>query len=309
MNKIRIISLSVNEELANQISYELGLRVTKTTLKHFADGEVSFECGECVRGDDIYIVQSTCFPANDTLMEVLICADACKRAGAKSITCVMPYYGYSRQDRKGDTRQSISAKLVADLLTAAGVTRVLCLDLHATQIVGFFNFPVDNLSPTKLFCDTIKDRGNIVCVSPDHGGVVRTTKFAKELNAPLAIIDKRRPEANKSEIVSIVGDIKGKDCIIVDDIVDTAGTLCHAADELKKLGAKSVSAYITHGVLSGEAINVINASGLDSLTITDSITHRNCDISSNKIHHVCIASMIAKAIKALEDGESIEGDL
>lgn len=306
MNQIRIISLSVNEDLANKVSYLLGLRVTKTTLKHFSDGEVLFECNECIRGDDVYIIQSTCAPANDTLMEVLICVDACKRAGAKSITCVMPYYGYCRQDRKGDARQSISAKLVADMLSIAGVTRVLCLDLHATQIVGFFNVPVDNLSATKLFCDSIRDRENIVCVSPDHGGVVRTTKVAKVLNSPIAIIDKRRPEPNKSEIVSIVGDIKDKDCIIVDDIVDTAGTLCHAADALKDLGARSVSAYITHGVLSGDAINIINNSKLDNLTITDSIPLSE-NKKSVKINVITIETLLANAIKSIENGESING--
>ena len=308
MNRIRLISLSVNKELANQVASLLGMLVTQTTLKRFADGEVLFNCDECIRGDDVYILQSTCSPANDTLMEVLICADACKRAGAKSITCVMPYYGYSRQDRKGDTRQSISAKLVADLLTAAGVTRVLCVDLHATQIVGFFDFPVDNLSATGIYYNILKDKdlSNMVCVSPDHGGVVRTTKLATKLGVPLAIIDKRRPEPNKSEIVSLVGDVKDKDCIIVDDIVDTAGTLCNAADELKKLGAKSVTALITHGVLSGPAIERIKSSGLDELYITDSIPlteEKKCD----KITVVSLKEMLAQAIYALQSGLLVDG--
>ena len=308
MNRIRLISLSVNKELANQVANLLGMLVTQTTLKRFADGEVLFNCDECIRGDDIYILQSTCSPANDTLMEVLICADACKRAGAKSITCVMPYYGYSRQDRKGDTRQSISAKLVADLLTASGVTRVLCVDLHATQIVGFFDFPVDNLSATGIYYNILKDKdlSNMVCVSPDHGGVVRTTKLATMLGVPLAIIDKRRPEPNKSEIVSLVGDVKGKDCIIVDDIVDTAGTLCNAADELKKLGAKSVTALITHGVLSGPAIERIKSSELDKLYITDSIPlteEKKCD----KIIVVSLKEILAQAIYALQSGLLVDG--
>lgn len=309
MNKIRLISLSVNSELAKDIAKYLGIAVTNSTLKRFADGEILFNCEECIRGDDIYIIQSTCSPANDTLMEVLICVDACKRAGAKSITCVMPYYGYSRQDRKGDTRQSISAKLVADLLTAAGVNRVLCVDLHATQIVGFFDFPVDNLSPVSIFEDKIRfscivDVDNLVCVSPDHGGLVRTTKLATRLNAPIAIIDKRRPEPNESEIVSLVGDVKDKDCIIVDDIVDTAGTLCNAANELKKLGAKSVRAFITHGVLSDPAIERIKASKLDYCYITNSIpltANKKCD----RIIVLSLAELLANAINSLEKGLSL----
>jgi ribose-phosphate pyrophosphokinase len=310
MDKIRLISLSVNKELADDIAKYLGIQVTESTLKRFADGEILFNCDECIRGDDIYIIQSTCSPANDTLMEVLICVDACKRAGAKSITCVIPYYGYSRQDRKGDNRQSVSAKLVADLLTAAGVNRLLCVDLHATQIVGFFNFPVDNLSPVNIFEDRVRltsNVNNLVCVSPDHGGLVRTTKLATKLNAPIAIIDKRRPEPNKSEIVSIVGSVKDKDCIIVDDIVDTAGTLCNAANELKKLGARSVMAFITHGVLSEPAVDRIRDSGLDYCYITDSIPltkNKKC----NKIIVLSLAEVLANAINSLEKGLSLGGN-
>lgn len=307
---MKFFSLSANTELAKNIcSYfktVLGrnLSLCESALTHFADGEVLFETKEPVRGENVVILQSTSAPANDTLMELLICVDACKRASAKSITVIMPYYGYSRQDRKGDKRQSISAKLVADLLQTAGVNHLMCFDLHATQIVGFFNIPVDNISATSLFYNKLKheDLTDVVCVSPDHGGVVRTTSLATKLNVPIAIIDKRRPEPNKSEIVSIVGDIKDKRCIIVDDIVDTAGTLCHAADKLKELGAKSVEAYITHGVLSGEAVSLIEKSSLDKLVITDSISLKT---SSSKIQVLSLAELLSKLILALMENRPL----
>lgn len=302
---MKMFYLSTNKDLAEKIAayakevlFET-LPLTEGILTHFADGEVLFESREPVRGEDVFIIQSTCAPANDTLMELLICIDACKRASAKSITCIIPYYGYARQDRKGSQRQSISAKLVADMLSAAGATSIVCVDLHATQIVGFFNIPVDNISATSLFYHKLKheDRNNLVCVSPDHGGVVRTMALASKLNVPIAIIDKRRPEPNKCEIVSLVGDVKGKDCVIVDDIVDTAGTLCNAADELKKLGAKSVRAFITHGVLSKNAVDLIDKSGLDELCITDSIPLRR---KSQKITVVSLAGLLAEIIVALK---------
>ena len=293
-------SLNLGERICAYFKQVLcqDLSISESVLTHFADGEVLFESKEPLRGEDVFILQSTCAPANDTLMELLICIDACKRADAKSITCIIPYYGYARQDRKGSARQSISAKLVADMLQTAGADRVLCLDLHASQIVGFFDIPVDNISATSLFYNKLKNDKleDVVCVSPDHGGVVRTTALATKLNVPIAIIDKRRPEPNKCEIISIVGDVKDKRCIIVDDIVDTAGTLCNAANELKKLGAKSVEAYITHGVLSLDAVNKIEASGLDELTITDSIPLKR---DSTKIKTISLAPLLSRIILAL----------
>lgn len=301
---MKLFSLSANTKLAESICEYFktvlckNITLADSALTHFADGEVLFETKVPVRGEDVIILQSTCAPANDTLMELLICVDACKRASAKSITVIMPYYGYSRQDRKGNKRQSISAKLVADLLQTAGVNRLICVDLHATQIVGFFDIPVDNMSAVPLFYNKLKNDNlkNVVCVSPDHGGVVRTTTLATKLNVPIAIIDKRRPEPNKCEIVSIVGDVKGKRCIIVDDIVDTAGTLCNAANELKKLGAESVEAFITHGVLSLDAVDKIEKSGLDKLVITDSIPLRK---ESSKIEVISLNELLAKIILAL----------
>ena len=301
---MKLFSLSANTKLAESICQYFKTVLCKnvvladSALTHFADGEVLFETKVPVRGEDVIILQSTCAPANDTLMELLICIDACKRASAKSITVIMPYYGYSRQDRKGNKRQSISAKLVADLLQTAGVNRLICVDLHATQIVGFFDIPVDNMSAVPLFYNKLKNDNlkNVVCVSPDHGGVVRTTTLATKLNVPIAIIDKRRPEPNKCEIVSIVGDVKGKRCIIVDDIVDTAGTLCNAADELKKLGAERVEAFITHGVLSLDAVDKIEKSGLDKLVITDSIPLKR---ESSKIEVISLNELLAKIILAL----------
>ena len=301
---MKLFSLSANKKLAESICNYFksvlckNVNLAESALTHFADGEVLFETKVPVRGEDVIILQSTCAPANDTLMELLICIDACKRASAKSITVIMPYYGYSRQDRKGNKRQSISAKLVADLLQTAGVDRLICMDLHATQIVGFFDIPVDNMSAVPLFYNKLKNDNlkNVVCVSPDHGGVVRTTALATKLNVPIAIIDKRRPEPNKCEIVSIVGDVKGKRCIIVDDIVDTAGTLCNAADELKKLGAERVEAFITHGVLSLDSVDKIEKSGLDKLVITDSIPLRK---ESSKIEVISLNELLAKIILAL----------
>lgn len=301
---MKLFSLSANTKLAESICEYFktvlckNVTLADSALTHFADGEVLFETKVPVRGEDVIILQSTCAPANDTLMELLICVDACKRASAKSITVMMPYYGYSRQDRKGNKRQSISAKLVADLLQTAGVNRLICVDLHATQIVGFFDIPVDNMSAVPLFYNKLKNDNlkNVVCVSPDHGGVVRTTALATKLNVPLAIIDKRRPEPNKCEILSIVGEVKGKRCIIVDDIVDTAGTLCNAADELKKLGAERVEAFITHGVLSLDAVDKIEKSGLDKLVITDSIALKK---ESNKIEVISLNELLAKIILAL----------
>ena len=305
-NRLKIISLSANVELAKEVAGLLGVNVTKSDLIHFADGEVLFQGTESFRGDNVYIIQSTCAPVNERLMELLVCIDACKRASARSITCIVPYFGYARQDRKAKPRQPITAKLVADMLTVAGADRVVCVDLHSLQLTGFFDIPVDNISALPLIHAYFKDRdpSTTVCVSPDHGGVVRTTKLAERLNCPIAIIDKRRPEPNKAEITAIVGEIEGKDCIIVDDIVDTAGTLCAAADKLIELGAKSVEAVISHGVLSRDAVKKIESSHLRKLVITDSIPLPDIKKSS-KIDVMSLAPLLKETIASLEEGRSL----
>ena len=275
-------------------------------MSHFADGEILFTGKKSFRGDNVYIIQSTCTPVTERLMELLLCIDACKRASARTITCIIPYFGYARQDRKSKPRQPISAKLVADMLETAGAQRIVSSDLHASQLAGFFNIPVDDVSPVTLFYRYFKDLnlGDIVCVSPDHGGLVRTSKLAGKLNAPLAIIDKRRPEPNKAEILSIVGEVKDKTCIIVDDIVDTAGTLLIAVDKLYDLGAKAVYAAVTHGVLSLDAIEKINQSRLKKLVITDSIPLEEGK-KTNKIDVISLAPLFSKIIVSLEEGKSL----
>ena len=305
-DRIKIVSLSANINLANAIAKSIGIDVMKSTLTHFADGEILFEGGESFRGENVYIIQSTCNPVNERLMEVLICIDACKRAGANSITCVIPYFGYSRQDRKAKARQPITCKLVADLLSVAGATRVVCVDLHASQTQGFFSCPVDDISSMPLFYSYFKKLNleDVVCVSPDHGGVVRTSKLAEKLNAPIAIIDKRRPRPNVSEVVGIVGDVKDKNCIIVDDMIDTAGTLCKAALALKELGAKKIYAAAAHGVLSKNAICNIENSVIDKVLITDSIPLTE-DKMSEKIEVLSLAEILAKIIVALDTGTSL----
>ncbi len=302
-NRIKLISLSSNIEMTEEMAKILGIEAYPHSLVQFADGEVIFEGKESVRGCNVYIVQSTCTPVNDKLMELLLCVDACKRASAKSITCIIPYFGYSRQDRKAKARQPISAKLVADLITTAGADRVVCTDLHASQIQGFFNIPVDDVSALPVFYNYFSHLGleNITCVSPDHGGVVRTSKLAEKLNAPIAIIDKRRPEPNKAEIVGIVGDIKDRDCIIIDDICDTGGTLCLAANKIKELGAKHVYVAISHGIFSRDAIEKINASAIDKIIITDSIPLPE-NKKSDKIEVVTLAPLFALLVDGLEKG-------
>lgn len=304
--RLKLVSLTANKEMAEAIAKMIGVEVLPTEVSHFADGEILFTGKKSFRGDNVYIIQSTCSPVTERLMELLLCIDACKRASAKSITCVIPYFGYARQDRKAKPRQPISAKLVADMLEIAGAQRIVSTDLHASQLAGFFNIPVDDVSPVTLFYRYFKDLhlNDVVCVSPDHGGLVRTSKLAEKLNAPLAIIDKRRPEPNKAEILSIVGDVKDKNCIIVDDIVDTAGTLLIAVEKLKELGAKRVYAAITHGVLSLDAVEKIKNSNLDKLVITDSIPltkDRECE----KIDVVSLAPLFSKIIVALDEGKSL----
>ena len=304
--RLKLIALTANTEMANSMAKMIGAELLPTTVKHFLDGEVLFESQKSFRGDNVYIIQSTCPPVTERLMELLVCIDACKRASAKSITCVVPYFGYARQDRKAKPRQPITARLVADMLEVAGADRVVCTDLHASQLVGFFSIPVDDISPIPLFYKYFANLhlDDIVCVSPDHGGVVRTRNLAEKFDAPLAIIDKRRPEPNKAEILSIVGDVKDKNCIIVDDIVDTAGTLLIAVDKLYELGAKKVYAAISHGVLSRDAVDRIKASKLEKLVITDSIPlpeEKKCD----KIDVVSLAPLFSRILVALEEGGSL----
>lgn len=304
--RIKLLSLSANTELTKEIAKLIGVDVMKSELTRFADGEILFQGCESFRGDNVYIIQSTCNPVNDRLMEVLICLDACKRAGARSITCVIPYFGYSRQDRKAKARQPISCKLVADLITTAGADRVVCVDLHASQTQGFFSVPVDDLSSLPLFYKYLKTQNldNVVCVSPDHGGVVRTSKLAEKLGCPIAIIDKRRPRPNVSEVIGIVGDVKDKTCIIFDDIIDTGGTLCKAALKLKELGAKQILALASHGILSRNAIENIENSVIDKVVITNSIPLSE-EKHINKIEVLSLAPLLSEVIMALEDGTSL----
>ena len=307
LDRLKIVSLTANTDMAIEIAKTLGVEVLPTELTHFADGEILFTGKKSFRGDNVYIIQSTCAPVTERLMELLICIDACKRASAKTITCVIPYFGYARQDRKAKPRQPITAKLVADMLTAAGADRIVSTDLHASQITGFFNIPVDDVSPMVLFYRYFKDlkiKDDIICVSPDHGGLVRTSRLAEKLNAPLAIIDKRRPKPNKAEILSIVGDVKDKVCIIVDDIVDTAGTLLIAVDKLMELGAKRVYAAVTHGVLSLDAVDRINNSQLYKLVITDSIPLTEAK-KSDKIDVISLVPLFSRIITSLEEGKSL----
>ena len=307
LDRLKIVSLTANTDMAIEIAKTLGVEVLPTELTHFADGEILFTGKKSFRGDNVYIIQSTCAPVTERLMELLICIDACKRASAKTITCVIPYFGYARQDRKAKPRQPITAKLVADMLTAAGADRIVSTDLHASQITGFFNIPVDDVSPMVLFYRYFKDlkiKDDIICVSPDHGGLVRTSRLAEKLNAPLAIIDKRRPKPNKAEILSIVGDVKDKVCIIVDDIVDTAGTLLIAVDKLMELGAKRVYAAVTHGVLSLDAGDRINNSQLYKLVITDSIPLTESK-KSDKIDVISLVPLFSRIITSLEEGKSL----
>lgn len=304
--RLKLIALSANVDMAKAIAKDIGAELLPTEVIHFADGEILFESKKSFRGDNVYIIQSTCPPVTERLMELLVCIDACKRASAKSITCIIPYFGYARQDRKSKPRQPISAKLVADMLEVAGANHIVCTDLHASQLVGFFSIPVDDISPIPLFYKYFASLNldDVVCVTPDHGGLVRTSKLAERLNAPIAVIDKRRPEPNKAEILSIVGDVKGKNCIIVDDIVDTAGTLLLAVNKLYELGAKKVYAAASHGVLSKDAVEKIKNSQLEKLIITDSIPlseDKKCD----KIEVVSLAPLFAKIVVALEEGKSL----
>ena len=305
---MHIISGNSNPILAKEISSELNEKIIDVTVTKFADQEVFVEINENIRGKNIFIIQSTSMPANDHLMELLITIDALKRASAQTVTAVIPYFGYARQDRKVGPRTPISAKLVADILTTAGIDRLLTIDLHAGQIQGFFDIPVDNLFAAPVITKDIKKNYNnkdIVVISPDVGGVVRARGIAKRIDGDLAIVDKRRDKPNVSEVMNIIGDITGRDCIIVDDIVDTAGTLCNAADALIEAGAKSVSAYITHGVLSGPAVERIKNSKLNELVITDSIAPTKLILDASNIRILNLAPLIAEAIRRISSDSSV----
>jgi ribose-phosphate pyrophosphokinase len=300
---------NANPVLAQDIARHLMIPLGRAYVGRFSDGETTVELMENVRGRDVFLVQSTCPPANDTLLELLVMADACRRASAGRITAVIPYFGYARQDRRPRaTRVAITAKLVANMIASAGVNRVLTIDLHADQIQGFFDIPVDNVyaSPV-LLGDAWKQKyGNMIVVSPDVGGVVRARALAKRLDdADLAIIDKRRPRPNESKVMNIIGDVEGKSCVLVDDMVDTAGTLCQAAAALKEEGAVRVVAYITHAVLSGQAIERISASVLDELVVTDTIPLSDSGRACSKIRQLSVAGLLAETMRRIRDEESV----
>ncbi len=304
---MKLISGNSNGVLAQKIANYLDLPLCKTTVKRFADNEIFVTIDENVRGEDVFVIQSTSAPANDHLMELLICIDALKRASARRITAVLPYFGYARQDRKTGGRTPISAKLVANMITAAGANRVLTMELHAGQIQGFFDIPTDNLFVTPVVEDDIRTNyklENLMIVSPDVGGVVRARSLANRLGALLAIVDKRREKPGESEVMNIIGDVTGKDCILFDDIVDSAGTLCNAAGAIMAKGANSVSAYVAHGVLSGAAFDRVTASALKELVVTDSIFHHDREIP-NKVRQVEVAPLIGEAIRRIANEESV----
>lgn len=305
---IKLVSGNSNRELAQNIANYLETPLTKASVRRFADQEVFVEIQENVRGEDVFIIQSTSFPTNDNLMELLIITDALRRASARRITAVIPYFGYARQDRKTDSRTPISAKLVANIITRAGADRVLTMDLHAGQIQGFFDIPTDNLFVAPVFVADIKERHageNIMIVSPDVGGVVRARAFARRLDCNLAIVDKRRERAGESEVMNVIGDVTGKSCILVDDIIDSGGTLINAAEALLSRGAKEVSAYITHGVLSGGAVARIAASRMKELVITDSIQPTEAVKIARNIRVLSIASLVGEAIHRTASEESV----
>ena len=305
---MKILTGNSNRPLAEAISACLNLPLTQASMRRFSDMEVFVEINENVRGEDVFIIQSTSYPANDNLMELLVAIDALRRASARRITAVLPYYGYARQDRKSDGRTPISAKLVANLITVAGANRVLTLDLHAGQIQGFFDIPTDNLYAAPVLTKDIQQRftgRDLVVVSPDVGGVVRARAVAKRLDADLAIIDKRRERAGVSEVMNIIGDVRDQRCILVDDIVDSAGTLCNAAVALMEAGAKSVSAYVTHGVLSGGAVARVSASPIESLVTTDSIMATEAVRVSQTVRQLTIAPLLAEAISRISLERSV----
>ena len=308
-SELMIFSGNANPELARRVASHLNISLGKASVQCFSDGEISVEIEETVRGRDVYIIQSTCKPTNDNIMELMVMIDALRRASADRIIAVIPYYGYSRQDRRPrSARVAITAKVVADMLAGVGTDRVLTVDLHADQIQGFFDIPVDNVYASPILLGDVwrQRHENLLVVSPDVGGVVRARALAKRLgDADLAIIDKRRPKANVSQVMNIIGDVEGKNCVLVDDLVDTAGTLCKAAAALKEHGALSVSAYCTHPVLSGAAIDNINNSVLDELVVTDTIPLSKEGQACSKIRQLSISTMLAETIRRIHNDESV----
>ncbi len=305
---MKILTGNSNRPLAEAIAASLNVPLTKALVRRFADMEVFVEIHENVRGEDVFVIQSTSYPANDNLMELLICLDALKRASARRITCVIPYFGYARQDRKSGPRTPISAKLVANLITAAGADRILTLDLHAGQIQGFFDIPLDNLFAAPVMVKDILEKfenADLMVVSPDVGGVLRARAIAKRIGSDLAIVDKRRERAGESEVMNIIGDVRGRTCILVDDIVDSAGTLCNAAEALMNHGAESVYAYVTHGVLSGGAVARVTASALKSLVITDSIQATEAVRVAHNIRRLSIAPLMGEALSRIYEERSV----
>ena len=306
---MKIMAGNSNPPLARAVAAYLELSLTDATIRRFADEEVFVEIHENVRGEDVFVLQSTSFPTNDNLMELLICIDALRRASARRITAVVPYFGYARQDRKSGSRTPISAKLVANLITQAGADRVLSVDLHAGQIQGFFDIPTDNLYAAPVMAADIQERygmAALMVVSPDVGGVVRARALARRLdNAPLAIVDKRRDAPGQSEVMNIIGDVSGRACILIDDIIDSGGTLCNAAEALLEAGAVSVTAYVSHGVLSGGAVARVDGSVLKELVITDSILPTGATNDSRRIRNLTIAPLIGEAIRRIADETSV----
>ena len=308
MQKLKLFTGNANRELASAVASHLGITLGNAEVGTFSDGEVNVEIGENVRGCDCFVIQPTCAPANTHLMELLIMIDALRRSSARRITAVIPYYGYARQDRKVRPRLPISAKLVADLISVAATDRLLCIDLHAGQIQGFFSIPVDNLYATPVMLEAIRARYGsqpLTIVSPDAGGVERSRAYAKRLDATLAIVDKRREAANVAEVMNIIGDVEGRTCVVVDDIVDTAGTLTEAARALKDAGASVISAAITHPVLSGPAIKRINESPLAGLVVTDTVPLREDAKNCEALHVVSIAPLLSESIRRINNEESV----
>jgi ribose-phosphate pyrophosphokinase len=305
---MKILSGTSNNKLSKDISKKLKTKLVNTNINRFADGEIYIEINENIRGNSVFVIQSTSTPANDNLMELLLCLDALKRSSAKSITAVIPYFGYARQDRKVAPRTSISAKVVSNLISMAGANRVVTVDLHAGQIQGFFDIPVDNLFTTPLFARFIKKsfkNKKLICVSPDVGGVQRTRGLATKLKTDLAIIDKRRPKPGKSQVMNLIGDVRGKTCLIVDDIIDSGGTIVNAAEVLKRKGATEIYVFITHGVLSGDASRKIKNSKIKKLFITDTIDNSKKIKNNNKIEVLSISSLMAEAIKRISNSTSV----
>ncbi|MGE5503499.1 MAG: ribose-phosphate pyrophosphokinase [Actinomycetota bacterium] len=305
---MKILACNSNRPLAEAIAEYLTMSITKASIRRFSDMEIFVEIHENVRGEDVFVIQSTCFPTNDNLMELLVTLDALRRGSARRITAVIPYFGYARQDRKSGPRTPISAKLVANLITTAGADRVVTLDLHSGQIQGFFDIPLDNLYAAPVFTNDIRARyagDDVMVVSPDVGGVVRARAIASRIDADLAIIDKRRERAGVSEVMNIIGEVKGRRCIMVDDIVDSAGTLCNAAEALMKHGAVSVAAYVTHGVLSGGAVARVTSSPLEELVITDSIPPTEAVKMARNIRQITIAPLMAESIQRISEERSV----